>query len=201
MDAQVQGQLRRGCAAYQKAHTESKGDWGRKRASSMLKNLFDSHGTARALWMLQGDTTALKMLPPMMACAPGLSMLYQGTEVGQTSANGLKGASATANRKPPGTRRRTGCRPPGARQGVNHLRRDPTRCEGAVFDGASATRPSRAPRSEASWSSTREEGRSRRRTCWCGSGSSTPETTAPTPCAVPQQPRRGNGRDDCAHGV
>ena len=45
-------------------------------------NLFDSHDTARALWMLQGDTDALKMLTLMMACAPGPSMLYQGTEVG-----------------------------------------------------------------------------------------------------------------------
>jgi glycosidase len=59
---------------------------------SMLMNLFDSHDTARAMWMLGGDGKALRLLILMMACAPGPPMMYQGTEVGQIGALGLEGS-------------------------------------------------------------------------------------------------------------
>ena len=100
------------CAAYQKAHVGVQGGIGRRKAHpAMLMNLFDSHDTARAFWMLRGDAEALKMLPPMMACAPGPPMIYQGTEVGQTSANGLTGAARlpATGRRFLGTRRTRGC--------------------------------------------------------------------------------------------
>ena len=58
----------------------------------MVMNLFDSHDTARAMWMLGGDGKALRLLILMMACAPGPPMMYQGTEVGQIGALGLEGS-------------------------------------------------------------------------------------------------------------
>ena len=59
---------------------------------AMLMNLFDSHDTARALWMLRGDSNALKLLLLMQVCVPGPPMVYQGTEVGQIGALGLDGS-------------------------------------------------------------------------------------------------------------
>ena len=59
----------------------------------MLMNLFDSHDTARGVWMLRGDTAALKLLPAHVLCAPGPpGMVYQGTEVGLDWALGLEGS-------------------------------------------------------------------------------------------------------------
>ena len=84
------------CNAYQSAHSESArggGSLGGGSAHpSMLMNLFDSHDTARALWMLQGDAAALRLLLLMQACAPGPPMIYQGTEVGQVGQLGLEGS-------------------------------------------------------------------------------------------------------------
>lgn len=81
------------CHAYQSAHTESAGGLGGGSAHpSMLMNLFDSHDTARALWMLRGDAAALRLLLLMQACAPGPPMIYQGTEVGQIGQLGLEGS-------------------------------------------------------------------------------------------------------------
>ena len=82
------------CLAYQSAHADSAGGGlGSGSAHpSMLMNLFDSHDTARALWMLRGDTAALKLLLLMQSCAPGPPMVYQGTEVGQIGALGLEGS-------------------------------------------------------------------------------------------------------------
>ena len=152
------------CAAYQKAHTESKGGLGGGSAHpSMLMNLFDSHDTARALWMLQGDTAALKMLLLMMACAPGPSMLYQGTEVGQTSANGLKGAGRDpANREAFPWHKKEDWDVDLLEhvKGVNHLRRDLYALRRGGLRWCEATRPSRAPDgSEAPVELNPEEGR------------------------------------------
>ena len=47
-------------------------------------NLVDSHDTARVLWMLQGDKSALKLAMSLMCSVPGAPMLYYGTEVGMT---------------------------------------------------------------------------------------------------------------------
>jgi len=82
------------CAAYQSAHDESAdgGLGGGSAHPSMLMNLFDSHDTARALWMLRGDDAALELLLLMQACAPGPPMIYQGTEVGQIGQLGLDGS-------------------------------------------------------------------------------------------------------------
>ena len=89
------------CRAYQSAHVPGFGRdaSGRQNAlgagsahPTMLMNLFDSHDTARALWMLRGDAEALKLLLLMQACAPGPPMIYQGTEVGQIGALGLDGS-------------------------------------------------------------------------------------------------------------
>ena len=88
------------CGAYQSAHVPGVGRdarGGRNALGSgsahpaMLMNLFDSHDTARALWMLRGDAEALKLLLLMQACVPGPPMTYQGTEVGQIGALGLDG--------------------------------------------------------------------------------------------------------------
>lgn len=90
------------CRAYQSAHAESgggsagsgggKGLGAGSAHPSMLMNLFDSHDTARALWMLRGDAVALRLLLLMQACAPGPPMIYQGTEVGQIGQLGLEGS-------------------------------------------------------------------------------------------------------------
>uniref|UniRef100_A0A7S0RZY6 Glycosyl hydrolase family 13 catalytic domain-containing protein n=1 Tax=Pyramimonas obovata TaxID=1411642 RepID=A0A7S0RZY6_9CHLO len=45
-------------------------------------NLFDSHDTARALWMLKGDTCALKLNVLMQMTMPGPPMIYYGDEIG-----------------------------------------------------------------------------------------------------------------------
>ena len=99
------------------AHSESAAGRPRVRSAhpSMLMNLFDSHDTARALWMLRGDTAALKLLLLMQSCAPGPPMVYQGTEVGQIGAGwGWRGAAETP--QPPGVplarTRRVGPEPP-----------------------------------------------------------------------------------------
>jgi cyclomaltodextrinase len=79
------------CGAYQSAHRASgSGLGGGSAHPSMLMNLFDSHDTARALWMLRGDAAALRLLLLMQACAPGPPMIYQGTEVGQVGQLGLE---------------------------------------------------------------------------------------------------------------
>ena len=89
------------CGAYQSAHVPGVGrdaSGGRNALGAgsahpaMLMNLFDSHDTARALWMLRGDAEALKLLLLMQACVPGPPMTYQGTEVGQIGALGLDGS-------------------------------------------------------------------------------------------------------------
>ena len=78
------------CRAYQSAHAAGIGLGGGSAHPSMLMNLFDSHDTARALWMLQGDAAALRLLLLMQACAPGPPMIYQGTEVGQVGQLGIE---------------------------------------------------------------------------------------------------------------
>ena len=88
------------CFAYQSKHKPgpSSNPGGRNNLGAgsahpaMLMNLFDSHDTARALWMLRGDASALKLLTLMQQCVPGPPMMYQGTEVGQTGALGLEGS-------------------------------------------------------------------------------------------------------------
>ena len=89
------------CRAYQSAHVPGTGRDARGKQNAlgsgsahpaMLMNLFDSHDTARALWMLRGDAEALKLLLLMQACVPGPPMIYQGTEVGQIGALGLDGS-------------------------------------------------------------------------------------------------------------
>ena len=89
------------CRAYQSAHVPGTGRDARGKQNAlgsgsahpaMLMNLFDSHDTARALWMLRGDAEALKLLLLMQACVPGPPMTYQGTEVGQIGALGLDGS-------------------------------------------------------------------------------------------------------------
>ena len=89
------------CRAYQSAHVPGVGRDARGTQNAlgkgsahpaMLMNLFDSHDTARALWMLRGDAEALKLLLLMQACVPGPPMVYQGTEVGQIGALGLDGS-------------------------------------------------------------------------------------------------------------
>ena len=155
------------CAAYQKAHTESTGSGsplgGGSAHPSMLMNLFDSHDTARALWMLQGDTDALKMLTLMMACAPGPSMLYQGTEVGQTSSNGLTGAGRDpANREAFPWHKKDEWNTDLLEhvKGVNHLRRDLYALRRGGLRWCEASRQARAPDgSEAPEELNPEEGR------------------------------------------
>lgn len=80
------------CLAYQSAHGQGGGLGVGSAHPSMLMNLFDSHDTARALWMLRGDAAALRLLLLMQACAPGPPMIYQGTEVGQIGQLGLDGS-------------------------------------------------------------------------------------------------------------
>eukprot|EP00976_Prorocentrum_cordatum_P039409 801269-Prorocentrum_minimum.AAC.1 len=50
--------------------------------SFLNMNLFDSHDTARALWMLRGDTLALKLSVLMQMTMPGPPMIYYGDEIG-----------------------------------------------------------------------------------------------------------------------
>ena len=81
------------CNAYMSAHSDTAPGLGAGSAHpSMLMNLFDSHDTARALWMLRGDGAALRLLLLMQACAPGPPMIFQGTEVGQVGQLGLEGS-------------------------------------------------------------------------------------------------------------
>jgi len=55
-------------------------------------NLYDSHDTARALWMLKGDTVALEQVVLFQMTMPGIPMIYYGDEVG------LSGGRDPANR-------------------------------------------------------------------------------------------------------
>lgn len=45
-------------------------------------NLLDSHDTARALWIMQGDKSALKLCALFQMTMPGAPCIYYGTEVG-----------------------------------------------------------------------------------------------------------------------
>lgn len=45
-------------------------------------NLLDSHDCARALWMVHGDDSALRLAWLLLFCLPGAPCIYYGTEVG-----------------------------------------------------------------------------------------------------------------------
>jgi neopullulanase len=47
-------------------------------------NLFDSHDTARALWMVRGDTSALKLAVLFLMTMPGAPCIYYGDEIGMS---------------------------------------------------------------------------------------------------------------------
>ena len=50
-------------------------------------NLVDSHDTARILWMVDGDESALRLLVLFQMTMPGAPCVYYGDEVGMTGAN------------------------------------------------------------------------------------------------------------------
>lgn len=50
-------------------------------------NLMDSHDTARTLWTLQGDESALRLVTLFQLTMPGAPMIYYGDEIGMTGAN------------------------------------------------------------------------------------------------------------------
>ena len=47
-------------------------------------NLLDSHDTARALWMVQGDESALRLAVLLQMTLPGAPCVYYGSEIGMT---------------------------------------------------------------------------------------------------------------------
>jgi len=47
-------------------------------------NLLDSHDTARALWMVQGDESALRLAVLLQMTLPGAPCIYYGSEIGMT---------------------------------------------------------------------------------------------------------------------
>lgn len=49
-------------------------------------NLLDSHDTARALWILDGDETALRLCVLFQMVMPGAPCIYYGDEIGMTGA-------------------------------------------------------------------------------------------------------------------
>ena len=50
-------------------------------------NLMDSHDTARTLWTVGGDVSALKLCTLLQLTMPGSPCLYYGNEIGMTGAN------------------------------------------------------------------------------------------------------------------
>lgn len=50
-------------------------------------NLLDSHDTARALWVMGEDTSALKLCALLQMTLPGVPCIYYGDEVGMTGAD------------------------------------------------------------------------------------------------------------------
>ena len=50
-------------------------------------NMLDSHDTARALWMMGEDVTALKLTVLLFMTLPGAPCLYYGNEIGMTGAD------------------------------------------------------------------------------------------------------------------
>ncbi|MBK8046614.1 MAG: alpha amylase C-terminal domain-containing protein [Anaerolineales bacterium] len=55
--------------------------------SQVQLNLMDSHDTARTLWTLQGDESALRLVTLFQLTMPGAPMIYYGDEIGMTGAN------------------------------------------------------------------------------------------------------------------
>jgi neopullulanase len=49
-------------------------------------NLMDSHDTARTLWIVNGDESALRLCTLFQMTMPGAPCVYYGTEIGMTSA-------------------------------------------------------------------------------------------------------------------
>ncbi len=50
-------------------------------------NLLDSHDTARVLWMVQGDESALRLAVLCLMTMPGAPCIYYGDEIGMTGAS------------------------------------------------------------------------------------------------------------------
>jgi neopullulanase len=57
-------------------------DWG---INQVQFNLLDSHDTARALWILGEDESALRLCAFMQMTMPGAPCIYYGTEIGMSS--------------------------------------------------------------------------------------------------------------------
>lgn len=57
-------------------------------------NLLDSHDTARTLWMVQGDESALRLAVLLQMTLPGAPCVYYGSEIGMTGGHdpGCRGA-------------------------------------------------------------------------------------------------------------
>lgn len=58
-------------------------DWGIVQAQL---NLMDSHDTARTLWIVNGDESALRLCTLFQMTMPGAPCVYYGTEIGMTGA-------------------------------------------------------------------------------------------------------------------